>query len=83
MKAVGVASLLIVHERHERPGLVRAVAQLDFKRACHPERSAGGKAGVAQSRDLCGSITFGALSDRRGPSTTFRPTFARPELRSG
>ena len=52
--------------------------------AGHPERSGGGKAGGAQSKpalslpngDLGGSISCGAGSDRRAPSTPFPPTFA-------
>ena len=51
--------------------------------ACHPERSGGGRAGAAQSKDPGGPFTHSTLSDYRGPSTAFPPAFARRELRSG
>ena len=56
--------------------------RLKTQMACHPERSGGGKAGVAQSKD---PVEFPATSPDipRGPSTAFRPAFARTELRSG
>ena len=47
------------------------------KKRGHPERS------VTESKDPGGSIKHGTFSDRRGPSTAFRPASARTELRSG
>lgn len=62
-------NLLRLFFLQERAKKISAPALVTAPAPCHPERSGGGAAGVAQSRDPGGSITHGTGEDRRGPST--------------
>lgn len=61
--------------------LATALTILALKNARHPERSAGGEAGEAQSRDLGARGKGGTPTDHRGPSTPLH--FARDDEANG